>query len=422
MNRSQFNILFVVLLLLVVASVIVYKHGVSTWNAAPAATGKVLGDFQINDVAKVVIQTGAATLTLEKKNGTWVVPARDNYPADFARIGDFIQSLWQLKPGEDIQAGPSQLGRLELLPPGKGEGTGMLIDLQNKDSKSVAALLVGKKFLKQSPQSPDPAGYPAGRYVMPAGSNPPKVSLVSDTLEQADPSPAAWLDKTFLHFDRVRSIALDSGTNQWSVSRGSDVTTDWKLAGIKPGETLDQGKIMPFGSTLSGLTFNDVMPASAKPEGIATTLTLTTFDQVTYTLKFGKPGGENLPMSITVAAPELPRERTADKNESPDVKKRLDDDFAANQKRLAGELAAAKKLESRIYLVQKTMFDYIFVPRSDLLAPPPPSPSSSPAAPALPPGVTPAAAPLPSGIPVSPAAPAAGSPAPSPSASPAPAK
>jgi len=388
MNRKQLIILVIVLLVLGGASLMVHKHSSSSWKAE-TGNGKVLGDFQINDVARVVIQSGTGgTLALDKKNDVWVVSQRDDYPADFMRIGDFVQTLWQLKPKEDVQAGASQLGRLDLLPPGKDEGTGTLVDLQDKDSKRIAALLIGKKFLKTSPQAPDEEGYPAGRYVMPADSNPPKVSLVSETLEQADPSPTAWLDKSFLHIDRIQSIALDSGTNQWTVSRDSDSSNEWKLAWIKPGETVDQSKILPFVSTLGAPTFNDVMPASTKPTGFDTTLTVTTFDQFIYTLKFGKADGDNLPVSVALNA-YLPKERRPRKDELPGDKKRLDDEFAANAKRLADVLAMAKTFESRIYLVQRTMFDSLFIPRANLLAPPPPAPSPSPSLPVSAPSATP---------------------------------
>ncbi len=376
MNRKQLLALLVVLLVLGAAAIVVYRHNSSTWEAA-APSGKVLPDFELNDVSRVVIQTGTGTLAVEKKNDKWVVPAKNNYPADFAQVGNFIQALWQLKPAEEVQAGPSQLGRLDLLPPGKDDGDGTLVELQGKDSKTIAALMVGKKLLKKSPQFPDQEGYPAGRYVMPAGSNPPKVSLVTEPLEQADPSPAAWLDKTFLHIDRIQSVALVSGTNQWTLSRDSDAENEWKLAGAKPGEKVDQSKVPYFVSIFGSPGFSDVLPIGSVPAGYDSTVTVATFDQFTYTLKFGKPAGDNLPLSIAVTA-NPPAERTPGKNETPEEKKRLDDEFAAKTKQLADALDKARFFETRIYLVPKTAFETLFKSRADLLAAPSPSPSPSP--------------------------------------------
>ena len=152
-------------------------------------------------------------------------------------------------------------------------------------------------------------GFPAGRYVMPADSAPPKVSLVSDPLEPVDVTPAEWLDRAFLHIERVRFVGLVSGTNQWTLSRANDTTPEWNLAGSNPGEKLDPAKT-PFAEIVANPEFVDVLPASAKADGFDTIVTITTFDRFTYTLKFGKPDGENLPMSVAVTA-DLPKQRTS---------------------------------------------------------------------------------------------------------------
>lgn len=377
MNRKPLIVLLVLVLVLGGAGIIVYNRNSSSWKAQ-APPGKVLGDFSLNDVARIVIQTGSSTLTVAKKNDKWVVPASGDYPADFGRVADFIQTLWQLKTVQDVEAGPSQLGRFNLLPPGKGEGTGTLVQLQGADSKPLASLLVGKKDIKNSPQAPPgEQGYAVGRYVMPAGSNPPRVSLVSETLDQVDPTPVAWLDKTFLKIDHIQSVSVASGTNQWTLTRDSDVENEWKLAGAKPSETVDQGKVPYFVSIFGSPAFNDVLPAGGMPAGYDSTVTVTTFDQFTYTLKFGKPAGDNLPLSIAVTA-NPPKERVPGKDEKPEDKKRLDDEFAAHAKQLADQLAKDKALSARIYLVPKTTFDALFVSRASLLAPPP-SPTPAPA-------------------------------------------
>ena len=50
-------------------------------------------------------------------------------------------------------------------------------------------------------------GMPVGRYVTPLGKA-GKVSLVSETLDQADPKPELWLDHGFLNIDNVKSVSL----------------------------------------------------------------------------------------------------------------------------------------------------------------------------------------------------------------------
>jgi hypothetical protein len=384
MNRKQLTSLLVLVLIIGGAGIAVYKHNSSSWEgvATSGATSRVLGNFVLNDVARVLIQTGTASLTLAKKNDAWVVRERDDYPADFGRVGDFIQALWQLKPVQDVKVGASQLGRLELLPPAKGAAAAAtLVDLQNKDSKRMVALLIGKKFLKKSPRFPDEEGFPAGRYVMPSDAVSPKVSLVSETLDQADPNPASWLDKSFLKIDRIQSVALTSGSIPWKLSRDNDTGTEWKLADLKADEKLDAAKVPSFASILGAPGFTDVLPADARRDGFDSTVVVETFDHFAYTLKFGKPDGDNLPLTAAVTA-DLPKERTPGKDEKPGDKKRLDDEFAATNKRLSETLAKSKTFEARVYLVSKAAFDPLLKPRAELLAPKPtptPSPTPTPA-------------------------------------------
>ena len=68
MNRKQLIALLVLLLVLGGAGIAVYRHNSSSWQAAPPS-GKVLGDFALNDVARVVIQSGTGTVTLVKLDG-----------------------------------------------------------------------------------------------------------------------------------------------------------------------------------------------------------------------------------------------------------------------------------------------------------------------------------------------------------------
>lgn len=368
MNRKQFLILLALAVIAGGASLAVFLRNAASWQGAAGRSEKVLGTFPLNDVARVVIQNNDASLTVEKKADAWVVRERGDYPADFARVGGFIQSLWELKPVQEEKVGPSQLGRLDLLAPAKETpGTATLVDLQDKDGKRLAALLVGKKYLKKTPGFGEEEGTPAGRYAMPAGSANAHVSLVSDRLEQADPSPAAWLDKTFLRIDKIQSVAVTSGTIQWKLTRADAAANDWDLANLPAGEKLDPAKVPAVSGIFGAPSFTDVLPADAKRDGFDTTVTVGTFDGLVYTLKFGKADGDKLPVAVAVAA-ELPKERTPGKDEKTEDKKRLDDEFAARAKQLAETLAKAKALETRVYLVPKASYDMLWKPASDFLA------------------------------------------------------
>ncbi|MGC3988070.1 MAG: hypothetical protein QM796_00015 [Chthoniobacteraceae bacterium] len=141
----------------------------SSWSNSAATTGsKALPAFDLNAVAQVELKTSTTDLHLVQKDGVWTVVERYGYPATFPQIGDLIRKLWDLKVAENVLAGPSQFGRLNLIEPAKdAPESGTVIELKDGNGQRLAALLLGKMFLKKSAGLPDGArGYPAGRYVM----------------------------------------------------------------------------------------------------------------------------------------------------------------------------------------------------------------------------------------------------------------
>ncbi len=414
-------------------------------KSADGAGGKVL-DFPINDVARVTVKATGAELNIVKKGDDWTVQERADYPAPYEQVSDLIRKLWELKTVQDMgKVGPSQFPRFELVEPGKEGGTGTVVELKDKDGKSLTALLLGKKFMKKSDgmgmgMPGEMPGFPAGRYVAPVGST--KVSLVTDTLENIEPKADRWLKKDFFKIENPKSIKVDGTTEpmHWTVTR-ENATADWKLEGAKEEEKIDPAKVTSFANMFSFPSFADVLAPDAKPEDTGldkpTTVIIETTDKFSYTLKIGKPNGENLPVTMSVTA-DFVKTREPGKDEKPEDKEKLDKEFQAALKKNEDKLASEKKFEARPYLIAKTTLDPLLKDRAALIAEkkpeaPPPAPGTPPPVPpssVVPPApmrepitvTTPpvSAPPLPPGV-VPPPAPAKPSPdAPPPPAKPAP--
>ena len=170
--------------------------------SGPGRSGSKVVDFPINEVARVTIKSGAAELNLVKKDDVWTVQERGGYAANFDQISGLLRKLWELKTVQNIKIGESQLARLELVEPGKGENSGTLVQLLSADGKELAGVLVGKKHLRKSEGAGmdlggAPEGFPAGRYLKP--TNAAAVSLVSDTLDEFDPAPTRWIATEFIN-------------------------------------------------------------------------------------------------------------------------------------------------------------------------------------------------------------------------------
>ncbi|HEX5176896.1 MAG TPA: DUF4340 domain-containing protein [Chthoniobacteraceae bacterium] len=389
MKGKQLLILVVLVVVLGGIGIWLQKRKQSSWSESGSGAGAKVIEFPINDVTHVIVKNQSGELNLVRSNDEWTVRERGDYPANYEQVTGLLRRLWDLKTVQTVKVGPSQFARLELVEPGKGEGGGggTLLELRGKDDAKLGALLLGKKYLKKSEDGPmEMEGFPAGRYVMPAGGN--KVSLVSETMDDVEPKPERWLRKDFIKVENPKSIAMAGTTDpmHWTVAR-DNATAEWKLADAKPEEKLDQSKVSPLASALANPSFKDVLAADAKPEETGfdkpATVTVNTFDDFTYVVKLGKLTNDAYPMQFTVSA-NLAKERTPAKDEKAEDKARLDEEFKTKIKRLEENLAAEKKLEPRTYLVEKFSVEPLLKERAALLVekkPETPPPTGAPAAP-----------------------------------------
>ena len=127
------------------------RNSASWSNSATASSEKILS-FPLNDVSRLTIKTGDAELNLVKKEGSWRVTERADYPADFEKVAGLLRKLWELHAAQDVKAGPSQLGHLQLVEPGKDPNSGTSINLKDESSKVLASFLLGKKLTQDSKQ------------------------------------------------------------------------------------------------------------------------------------------------------------------------------------------------------------------------------------------------------------------------------
>ncbi len=371
MNSRQLTLILVLALVLSAAGWIIFHQSARSWESQPTAGNEKVVEFPLNDVAHLRIKDATGEVNLVRKADVWVVRERADYPANFEQVSRFLQKLWNLKPVQTLQVGPSQLARFDLIAPDKdAKNSGTLLELKDKDGKAVATILAGKQYLKKSNQSAGPPEFPAGRYVMP-GNDAKRVALVSDTLQDLVTKPERWLSRDFIRIEKPKTFALAGATpeKQWKIVRENE-TAEWKFADPKAGQELDQSKAAPLASSVSSLSFTDVLDPQTNLEN-PSTATIETVDGFTYTLKIGQLKGETYPVTVAVESQPIPPATPAP-NEKPDEQK----------KSPAEKLAQEKKFEGRPFLVNKVTVEQILKNRSDLVKT---EPSPTPAAPVTPP-------------------------------------
>jgi hypothetical protein len=153
-------------------------------------------DFDLHTVSEVLIKTNRESLLIKKDADTWFIQGETPKRADLAAIGQLVQRLKNLKATEEVTAGPAQFADFELQEPdGVAQTAGTLIELRDKDSRRIAAIIVGKQsFARPDPQSPFPPS-PNGRFVVPAGSSGP-VGVAAEGFESISPKIEAWVERS----------------------------------------------------------------------------------------------------------------------------------------------------------------------------------------------------------------------------------
>lgn len=375
MNRKQFGILLVLVILLGAAGLAIYnKKNDTSKGGDPTLGRKLLGDLPVNDITAIAVKQGTNEVNLVKKDNLWRVRERADYAANYSEISDFLLKARDLKVLETEKVAPADLGRLALVP-GDGTNTALVVEFKGTNGAALKTLLLGKKHMRKSNRpSPygdmgDDQGWPDGRYVK-LGAESDSVALISDPLANIEPKPEQWLNKDFFKVEKARSIEVvfPEATNSWKVSRETE-TGEWKLADAKPGEQLDSSKTSALTNPLNFPSFNDVAAGAAldslgleKP----TTVSIETFDGFSYLIKVGSKTNDNYAVTVAVST-QFPKERTSGKDEKPEDKARLDKEFKDKQTKLEEKATQEKALGKWVYLVSNWTFEPLLKDRAQLL-------------------------------------------------------
>jgi hypothetical protein len=264
---------------------------------------RVLKDLKAADVASIRIVEPNATLTLQRKEEGWTIAEREGFPADLAKVREFVLKAIELKVGQSEPIGEKDRARLNLDEPGKkSETAGTLVEFNGADGKPLGKLVVGRKYFRR--EVDDAVKAPGdGRFVM-RPEEPGTVYVVSDPLAQASTRSASWIDRTAFKIEKVKTLEVTTPQGEgYRIERSGD-NADWKLGGAKPGEKLEITRANAASYVLGLIELADVAPKDAGDTGLdkATLVEATTLDGAAYSIKVGKLEGENYYVSFTTTA------------------------------------------------------------------------------------------------------------------------
>ena len=345
--NARIAIVLVVLLAILGGGALIYNYQERTQRADNVATlGRPLvKDLKAADIAAIKIVEPKATLTLQRKEDGWVIAERRGFPADLAKVREFVVKMIGLKVGQSEPIGEKDRARLNL------DASGTLVEFNAADGKPLAKLTVGKKYFKREVENPDKA--PAdGRFVSLPGEA-GTVYVISDPLSQASARSADWIERSSFQVEKVKTLEVRPPTGEgWRLERAAD-NADWKLVGLKPGEKLDSGRANAATYSLSLLELADVAADDAKDTGLEkpTLVNATTLDGLAYAIKVGALVGDNYYVRFSSTG-SVPEPSGAD---------------AERLKKLRERLPREKLLADYVLLVPKSKLEDTLKPRAELL-------------------------------------------------------
>jgi len=314
-----------------------------------SALGQLLfKDLKAADIAQIRIVEPKSTLTLSRKEDGWVIAERGDFPADFAKVREFVVNAVSLKIAQSEPVGEKDRARLNL------DASATQLEFAGADGKPLAKLLIGRKLFRSEPENPEKA-LGDGRFVMLPGDD-KSVYMISDPLLQATAKSAEWIDKRSFQIEKVKSLEVRyPGGDGWRLERAAE-NASWKLANQRPGEKIDPSRANAATYSLSLLDLADVAPkdASAETTGLdkPTRLDATTLDGLSYTVRIGKLAGDSYYVSF---------------EQGGKLAKAARPDDAERIKKIEERLPKDKALAQQVLLVPKSRLEDTLKKRAELL-------------------------------------------------------
>lgn len=370
MNRKQFLIMVVLVAILGGAGLAMFWKDLSGYQESEAKIGaKVLPNLKAAEATEILIKDDKGVVTLMSKKGSWSVKERGGYPADVGEISELLAKLVEAKVVQSESVGPSLYARLNLVEPGKGEGSGTALELKDAAGKQLAHLVFGKVSLKKDPGNPLPNavnGVPAGRYVLVPGKT-QSVVVVSDPFANVEARAGRFLAKNFFKADRIKTLTVGEGAAQWKITRELEYS-QWKFA-TGAGQ-LDPSAAVGAVNALGQLAFSDVSTEAKVVGDEVKTIVAETFDDLTYTIKVAKQkSGEDYLFNFVLTG-EPPKTRAPEKDEKPDETARRAKEYVDTLKRLEARTQFEKILGQWVYVMPAKSLEPMLKDRAQMVVQP----------------------------------------------------
>ena len=329
----------------------------------------LLPSIKAADISSIVLREGGDTLTLTRKEDRWILVERGDFPADPAKVREFVLKVLELKIGQNEPVTAADRARLRLAEKGK-DGAATELQFKGAGGKVLGALLIGKKYFKGAAPDNIEAATGDGRFVMLPGVA-DRVYIVSDPLPQATAKSAPWIITDGIAIQNPGSIEMRFRDGErWRVFRDGK-QGPWKLDPLKAGEKAEQSRLSSAAYGLYELKIADVAPMDFKPEasGLDTPITLSATGEegARFTIKLGKLRKTDLYASIVMDNVPADKPRVPAKDEKPEDKGKIDKEYSEFLAKRTARYAREKSLSNYTVLLTMRSLSDILKRRDELL-------------------------------------------------------
>ncbi|MDX1555743.1 MAG: DUF4340 domain-containing protein, partial [Xanthomonadales bacterium] len=250
MSKRNFSILLVVSALVALAVFFIPSRTGQDAGIEHAAFLPELAAVVNNlDQVRVHSQGGTEVVTLERRDGGWVVQESHDYPADWGVLRPLLADLSQAEVVEEKTSNPEYYDRLGVEDPLQDEAESRLIEFPGRDA--LPAVIVGNRAQGRE-----------GQYLRRQDE---ARSVLVDRTITLPLNASGWLAGEIIDIsdDRVLSARIThADTEAVEIHRESTEVTDFTLANRPEGrETRSAWTVNQLASVLSSLTLDAVAPA-----------------------------------------------------------------------------------------------------------------------------------------------------------------
>jgi len=306
MKPKTLVILLVILVVLAGAGALLI-HSRDTRSSSGEMGAYLLEQLPVNDIASIVIKTPTSAVSLKKAADSWIVEERFSYPADFAKLSEFVRTLKEVKVGRKFDASDKVLKRLSIRSPDDAdaldEEKGTRVRMTDSKGNSLLDMVLGKTRAKDPQKGP-----PDGQYVRVGEA--PEIYLIDRILSSFEGGPAEWLEKSPVQFEAkdIRKIVClgPGGTSVRYAFERPAKGKDLKLIEPTGDQKIKTSSLNRLANALSSLNITDVETSAAPVEALRTDssvrLDYTLFDGRVYQVYTGKACSATEPCRIRLEA------------------------------------------------------------------------------------------------------------------------